>query len=159
MILNLYPKRFRVDVGLQDRLLRAFVTTVIPGADERDPYLVCMFHDTYYPFYPYTGYLVHDLAKRSDALMGNEAFDGLDTDQRTTVVEDALSADDTTARLYRGAMLMAQVSYFAGVYNPDHACALIDFPGRNNGFSREHLTYPDASKYLGDEATADGNPP
>jgi len=132
---------------------------VIPGANEDQSDLVRMYHDTYYPFYPYTGYLVYDLAKRSRALMGTEAFDCLDAGQRTAVVEAALSGDDTTARLYRGAMLMAQVSFFAGVYNPDHGCALIDFPGKNNGFSREVLTYPDAWKYLGREVTTDGNPP
>ncbi len=158
MIANLYPRRFRADLGLRDRILRAFVVTVIPGADEVDPHLVRMYSDTYYPFYPYTGYLVYDLARRSRVLWGTEAFNSLDPERRTAVVENALSGDETTARLYRGAMLMAQVSYFAGVYDPDHGCALIDFPGKNNGFPREAITYPDAWRYLGEETSTDGNP-
>jgi hypothetical protein len=159
MILNLYPRRFRTDSMIQDRMLRAFVSTVIPGADEHHPDLVRMYSDTYYPFYPYTGYLVYDLARRSRALFGIEALYRLDGTQRTAVVEAALSADDTTARLYRGAMLMAQVSFFAGVYDPDHGCSLIDFPGKNEGFSTRSLTYPEACRYLGTEVTNDGNPP
>jgi hypothetical protein len=159
MLLNLYPKLFRTDLELQNRILRAFVVTVIPGADEGEPDLVRMFGDPYYPFYPYTGYIVFDLVRRSRALFGTGAFDTLDAIRKTAVLEDALSADDTTARLYRGAMLMAQVSFFAGVYNPARGCSLIDFPGENNGFRREALTYPEGGKYLGVEVTTDGNPP
>jgi hypothetical protein len=159
MLLDLYPRRFQTDADLRQRLLKAFVLTVIPGADPASPNLIRMYHDTDYPFHPYSGYLVNDLAHRSMRLFGDEAFDLLDLPRRTSVVEDALASDDTTSRLYRGAVLMAQVSYFAGIYDPDRGCPLIDFPGRNRGFGAKELTYPDGAKYLGAELTTDGNPP
>ena len=159
MLLDLYPRRFRADADLRDRLLRAFVLTVIPGADHDSPNLVRMYHDTDYPFYPYAGYLVHDLARRSMHLFGTETFDLLDSGERTIVLEDALASDETTSRLYRGALLIAQVSYFAGVYDPDRGCPMIDFPGRNQGFTPAELSYPDSARFLGVESTKDGNPP
>jgi hypothetical protein len=159
MLLDLYPRQYRADVTLQDRTLRAFVCAVIPGADEHSPDLVRMYHDSDYPFFPYVGFLVHDLTRRSERLFDRAAFDELDGLRRASVIEYALASDGTTTRLYRGAILMAQVSYYAGIYDPEHGCSLIDFPGRNHGFSANELTYPDAAKYLGVELTTDGNPP
>ncbi len=159
MLLDLYPRRYRVDGDLRDRLLKAFVLTVIPGAEADSPDLIRMYFDADYPFYPYTGYLVYDLARRSRSLFGREAFDRADAGRRTSVLLDALASDDTTSRLYKGAILMAQVSYYAGTYDPDRGCPMIDFPGRNPGFTAAELSYPDATRYLGAESVPDGNPP
>ncbi len=158
MLLNLYPQRFRKDATLRERLLKAFVLTVIPGADGSHPDLTRMYYDTDYPFYPYSGYLAKDLTTRSGRLFGAE-FDRLDPARRTSVLVDALAADDTTSRLYKGAILMAQVSYYAGIYDPDRGCPLIEFPGRNRGFSAAEVSYPNATEYLGTESVPDGNPP
>ena len=54
---------------------------------------------------------------------------------------------------------MAQVSYYAGIYDPDKGCSLIDFPGRNAGFSLSELAGKNVEAALGDEMTVDGNPP
>jgi hypothetical protein len=159
MLFDIYPRQFRKDVELQDRVLTGFVLTVIPGADARDPDLVRMYHDTDYPFYPYTGFLVHDLVRRSLQMFGTIAFERLNNEKRTALLQDALSSDDTTSRLYRGAMLMAQVSYYAGIYDPDKGCSLIDFPGRNAGFSVSQITCEHTSTAFGAELTIDGNPP
>ncbi|HTO94826.1 MAG TPA: hypothetical protein VMM80_10620, partial [Bacteroidota bacterium] len=37
MLLSLYPSKYRRDTDFQDRVLRAFVVTVIPGADPAEP--------------------------------------------------------------------------------------------------------------------------
>lgn len=158
MLFNLYPARFRKDPALRERTLRAFVVTIIPGASIDEPNLVRMYSDTDYPFHPYTGYIVFDLNRRSRTLFRNELFDTLARAQREVVIEDALAGDATTARLYRGAMLMAQVSFFAGIYDPDRGCPLINFPGTNNGYPLSATTYPDAERYLGQATTPDGNP-
>jgi len=156
MLLYLYPSQYRRDPDLQDRVLRAFVVTVIPGADPAEPDLVRMYADTHYPFYPYTGYLVYALERRGKRPGG---FAGLTPEERTLAVQGALAADDTTSRLLKGAILMAQVSYFAGIYHPERGCPLIEFPGRNAGFTPEEISLPDAAAYIGDGTTADGNPP
>jgi len=158
MLLDLYPRRFRKDAALRDRLLKAFVLTVIPGADESYPNLTRMYYDADYPFYPYTGYLLYTLTARSARLFGS-AFDRLDPARRTSVLVDALAADDTTSRLYKGAILMAQVSYYAGIYDPDRGCSLIEFPGRNRGYSAAEISYSNPKEFLGTESVTDGNPP
>jgi hypothetical protein len=159
MLLYLYPQKYRIDRALQDSSLRAFVVTVIPGADRDDAHLVRMYHDEHYPFFPYTGYLVFDLARRTARRGLAGSFGEIPADQRTAIVGEAVSSDDTTSRLFKGAMLMAQVSYYAGIYDPEKGCPLIEFPGRNNGFRPEEISYPDAEEYLGDPVSADGNPP
>ncbi len=158
MILGLFPGRYRDDRTLQDRILRAFVVTVIPGADPAEINLVRMYHDADYPFAPFTGFLVFDLARRGERLFGTQFFENLPPGQQTSVIQDALSSDDILSRLYRGAILMAQVSYFAGIYDPEGGCSLIDFPGKNRGFSLEESSYPFAHSCFGSETTTDGNP-
>jgi hypothetical protein len=159
MLLYAYPARYRRDRVLLEKTLRAFVVTVIPGADRNDPDLVRMYFDTDYPFFPYTGYMVYDLARRTAHRHPGGSFGDLVAGERTAILSEALASDDTTSRLFKGAMLMAQVSYFAGIYDPGKGCALIDFPGKNDGFRQEEISLPDAGAYLGEAATAEGNPP
>jgi len=158
MILGLYPRRFKTDARMQDRILRAFVITVIPGAPNGHPHLVRIFHDSFYPFYPYTPYLVYDLQRRTMATFGTSDFDQLDQQQRTTVLEEALADDNTTARLVKGAILMVQVSFFAGIYDPEEGCPLIDFHGRKERWLSPEHSYPSPGLYIPEPATADGNP-
>jgi hypothetical protein len=159
MLLDWYPPRYRRDVMLQDRLLRAFVTAVLPGAAPDDPDLVRMYHDRDYPFHPYAPYLAWDLARRTRRLHGHEEFDRLTLEERTGVIQDALGADETTSRMVRGAILMANVSTFAGIYHPERGSPLIDFPGANRGYALEASSYPGAEWCFGGEITHDGNPP
>jgi hypothetical protein len=118
-----------------------------------------MYLDAYYPFSPYTGFFVYDLTRRSRKLYHQEEFQRLSPAERSAVVRDALKGDETISRLYRGAILMAQVSYYGGIYDPDGRCPLIDLPGRNRGYAPATITHPDAEQYLAPETTDDGNPP
>jgi hypothetical protein len=154
---NIYPARFKDDPELCDGVLRSFVTTVIPGASQDEPDLTRMFYDEYYPFYEYTGFFASDLCQRATDLYGMERFDQLTLVQRTKVIEEGLRADSTVRRLYRGAILMAQVSFFAGIYDAEKGCPLIDFHGANTGFFPEEMYYADCRSMLAPELTADGN--
>ena len=159
MILGLFPSSYRTDHALQDTILRAFVVTIIPGADAGEVNLVRMYHDTDYPFAPFSGFLVYDLACRAEKLHGTHGFQRLNAHQRTAVIEDALSANDIVSRLYKGAMLMAQVSYYAGIYDPAGGCPMIEFPGVNKGYTLAESSYPFAASCFGCETMSDGNPP
>ncbi len=158
MILGWFPSFYRSNRTIQDAVLGAFVLTVIPGADPEEANLVRMYHDGDYPFAPFSGFLVFDIVRRAEKLHGSKAFQLQSLAQRTAVIQDALAANDTVSRLYKGAMLMAQVSYFAGIYDPAKGCAMIDFPGANSGFSLAESSYPFAKQCFDSEMTNDGNP-
>lgn len=157
MILKLFPRKYCRNILLKRKILRTFVLTVIPGANEDDEYLTKMFEDAYYPFHTYCGYFVFDLNIRSKKLY-NKEFTSLSPDERTRVIQIALTGRELTRRLYKGAILMAQVSYFGAIYNEIKGCRLIDFPGKNIGYKREKITYPFAALYFDMEATANGHP-
>src|SRR5438045_9801048 len=71
VLVSAYPQAFDDDDGLVDRVLRAFVTAVIPGAPADDPDLVRAHTDPAYPFAQYAGVSAsHPFApgsRRSDA--------------------------------------------------------------------------------------------
>jgi hypothetical protein len=152
-----YPRRFDDDATLIDNMLRAFVVTVIPGAPIDDEHLVRIYADRYYPFYQHSGFFVSQLAQRSKDLFGSERFDCLTLEQRTRVVQDGLQADVTVGRLFRAAIFMAQISFYAGIYNDEGGCPLIDFEGSNNGFTPDEMCYANNRTYLVRELTSNGN--
>ena len=156
ILLKAYPEEFKNDPRLRERVLRAFVTTVIPGADEDDPHLVRIFEDEYYPFHSYCAFFTSDLCNRSSDLFSEERFDRLTSAQQTKVIADGLEADATASRLYRGAILMAQVSFYAGIYNSEKGCPLIDFHGANTGFTTDEMYYPNSGSMLAPALTTNG---
>lgn len=158
MILKIFPRKYFENDNLRGKILRAFVTTIIPGADEEDGNLVKMYNDKYYPFNIYCGYFVFDLNRRSKKLFNNKDFFELLLWEKTKVVQNALSGKELTKRLYKGAILMAQVSYYGAVYNEERGCPLIYFPGNNEGYSKEEVTYSFAGYYFDKELSIDGQP-
>lgn len=157
ILLKSYPKKFDKENQLVDTMLRAFVVTIIPGAPVDDENLTKIYSDTFYPFHKYCGFFVSDLSDRSKNQFGNEKFDQLSLEQRTAVIEDGLGADGTTARLYRGAILMAQISFYGGIYDDEKGCPLIEFEGSNEGFEKEEMCYSDSSSGLAQEISKNGN--
>ncbi|GEM_PF-1019258 len=157
ILLKCYPDKFKQQSSDMDDMLRAFVVTVIPGAPIDNEHLIRVFHDDYYPFSPYTGFFLSDLAQRSQELFQTEKFCELSLAQRTRVVQAGLKADATVARLYRGAILLAQVSFYAGIYDDEKGCPLVDFHGSNSGFSEDAMYYMNPVKLLACEATTTGN--
>lgn len=158
MVLKLFPHKYCNDPILIKRTLRAFVTAIIPGADRDEKFLIKMYEDSYYPFHTYCGYFIFDLNNRSRNLFNRKDFYSLTMEERTLVIQCALSGRELTARLYKGAILMAQVSYYGAVYNEEDGCELIDFPGRNQGYKTEEITYPFAENIFSEELSTDGQP-
>ena len=158
MILKIFPHKYYKNDNLRDKMLRSFVTTIIPGIDEDDENLIKMYNDKYYPFNMYCGYFVFDLNRRSKKLFNNKDFFKLSLIEKTKVVQNALSGTELARRLYKGAILIAQVSYYGAVYNEERGCPLIYFPGNNEGYSKEEVTYSFAGYYFDRELSIDGQP-
>ena len=158
MVLKLFPHRYCNDKVLKEKILRAFVTTVIPGSDPSDENLVKMYTDEYYAFHDFCGFFVFDLNRRSKRLFVGKEFITLTADERAHVIQDALSGGELTRRLYKGAILMAQVSYFGAIYDEERGCPLIEFPGRNTGYNREQSAYPFSESLFEKEVSLDGHP-
>lgn len=148
-----YPDDFKHAPELVDRVLRAFVSTVIPGAPD-SPNLARAYTDRQYPFASYAAFFAADLCRRSRDRFGKEAFDRLTVKERTAVIQDGLAADGTTHKLYQGAIYLAQVSFYGGIYDDDVGCALIDFPGRYQG---DQVSYDDCHRFLPRALTENGN--
>lgn len=158
VILHMYPEEFDTQPDLVRRVLRAFVETVVPGAPSDDPNLARAYLDPDYPLAKYAGFLASDLCKRSKQMFADPNFDALTIDQRTAVVENALHADGTTARLYNGAIFLGQVAFYAGIYDDDRGCPLIGFEGRYRSKGLEATSYPHPERFLARTITVDGNP-
>jgi len=84
-------------------------------------------------------------------------FADLGAARRTQVIESGLGANDTTARLYRGAILLIQVAIYGGVYDDDRGCPLIDFHGKDGWQSAAAGRAPDLALELATESTTNGN--
>jgi len=155
IVLGAYPKEFKRDTGLDDRVLVAFVTTVIPGITADNPDLVRAFGDRRFAFARYRGYFASDLCRRARKRHGG-SFQDLELDARTDVIRSALAADGTTRRLYTGAIFLAQVSVYGGIYDDDRGVPFIDYDGRFRPGGR--YSYADPQSFLPPAMTADGNP-
>lgn len=153
-----YPREFDLRPDLSETVMKAFVSTIVPGAPIDDPNLARVYFDEDYPFAPYTAFLASDLCDRSAARFGVDHFDRLSEPERTQIVRIALREGGTTGRLYTGAVYLAQISFYAGIYDDEAGCELIDFPGRNHGPSEGRLSYPDPQSYLAPAATDGGSP-
>lgn len=158
IVLHLYPEHFDKDPELVDRVLRAFVTAVIPGAPEDDPDLIRAYHDTRYPLGKYKSFLAADLCRRTWERWGTDEFHRLPLSLRTEIIQIAVRSGGTTARLYHGAIFLAQIAFYAGIYDDAKGCALIGFDGRYRFRGIEATTYPDPGRFLARALTGDGNP-
>lgn len=159
ILLKAYPKKYEVDRKLEDAFLRAFVMAVIPNAAPDEPHLIEMYKDRYYPFYRFSGFFTSDLAERSQKLFGRDRFDELSLAERTRVIQHALKSDAATVRIYQGAILMAQVSYYAGIYDDERGCPQIEFYGSEWAASGGQEPIRDSRLLLAHELTGTGNPP
>ena len=158
ILLNYYPEKFDHDPVLRTRLLSSFVRAVIPGAAKDEPHLTKVFCDDFYPFHKYCGFFLSDLAATTREQFGHEDFSRLDLPGRTAVIERGLNKGGPTGRLYTSAVFMAQFSFFAGIYDDDRGCQLIDFPGANSGCEPNTMAREEIESHLAANLTTDGNP-
>lgn len=152
-----YPQKYKRDEALIEGTLRALVVTIIPGADYFDKDLIKVFYDGYYPLSKYRNFIVYDISNRSKKLYGIDQFDALESDQRNTVVENAQVDSKIIRKLYNGAIILSQVAYYAGIYDDDKGCNLIDFEGKNYGYTHLQKCYEDNMPFLAKEHSSGGN--
>ncbi|HKQ19636.1 MAG TPA: hypothetical protein VJW75_07820, partial [Candidatus Eisenbacteria bacterium] len=152
------PAPFRGQGGAADDVLAAFVRTVAPRATGSTEELARAFGDPAYPFAPYRSFFASDLCRRAEDRFGTNRFDSLTAEARALIVEDGLHGDAVARRLYGGAIYLAQVAVYAGIYDDARGGRAINFDGANSGFSPEALTYPVPEWYLPAGSTLNGNP-
>jgi hypothetical protein len=152
-----YPDRYDEDRRVIDQVLRAFVDVVIPGVPPNDPNLVKAFGDPNFPFHKLRGFFVSDLNARARKRF-RRGFQALTRSDRTAIVERGLRSDAITARIYRGAVFLAQVSFYAGIYDEMRGCPLIGFHGASGVRMNQAAGGPADRGLLALERTADGNP-
>ena len=158
IVLHLYPEDFDKDPERVDQVLRAFVTAVLPGAAEDDAGLIRAYHDATYPLGKYRNFLAADLSRRAWNGFGTDAFQELSLQQRTEIIRCAVASGGTTARLYNGAMFLAQVAFYGGIYDDVKGCPLIGFEGRYRFRGLAATTYPEPERFLARALSRDGNP-
>jgi hypothetical protein len=157
VLVNAYPQSFDDDPELVDRVLRAFVTAVIPGVPADDPDLVRALSDPDYPFAEFAAFFAADLTRRSARCFDEPAFERLTLEHRGAVIRDGLDADSTTRKMYNGAVTLAQVAFYAGIYDTHKGCALIGFEGGDHWHRLSDITYPVPALFLAAALTPDGN--
>jgi hypothetical protein len=148
------PAEFKHNRNRVDAVLRMFVATVIPGADVEDDNLARIYTDDTYPFAPYAATFVADLQTRAQRISNGLGFEQMELAARTQVIQEGLNADFATRKLYTGAVFIAQVSYYAGIYT-DNGCSMIQFDGH---FVPGHeITYRNTQRFATRALTRDGN--
>lgn len=158
IVLHSYPDAYDHDPELRSRLLTAFVRTVVPDATGDEPHLTRVFCDDFYPFHSYCGFFLSDLADTTRYLVGHDDFARLELTDRTAVVERGLQKGGSTGRLYTGAVFMAQLSFYAGIYDDERGCPLIEFGGANGGRRPNTMVRAEIAGHLAPTLTTDGNP-
>jgi len=156
ILLNSHDDKYDKDAYLKKKILEAFVTTVIPGADTNNPNLCTIFYDEYYPFYKYCGFFISDLCNKSKKMFGTECFYDLSLAERTEVIQAGLDDDSTTEKIYTAAIFISQVSVYCSIYDDERGCSLIEFPG-SYAFIDTEMYYSDNYNYLAAELTSTGN--
>src|SRR5216684_3523358 len=110
-----------------------------------------------YPFAQYAGFFTADLSRRAGRAFGGRPFERLELAERTAVIAEGLAADATTRKLYNGAVVLAQIAFYAGIYGDRKGCPSIGFEGGYHWHSLTDITHPDAERFLSHARTADGN--
>ena len=158
LALHADPEPFRGEGGVTDRALAAFVRSVAPRATGSAEELARVFADPAYPFARYRAFFAADLCRRAQDRFGTNRFDSLTEDARARIIEDGLHGDAVARRLYSGAIFLAQVAVYAGIYDDGRGARAINFDGANHGYAPETLTYPVPAWYLPAASSLDGNP-
>ena len=73
------------------------------------------------------------------------------------MIRDGLTADPTTRKLYSSAVVLAEVAFYAGIYDDQKGCELIGFDGCYRWRSLTDITHRNPERFVPEAATADGN--
>ena len=135
-------------------VMQAFCTAVVPVSADEVNDVARAYRDPEFPLARHLPLLVHDLDARSHGA----GFDRLADDERREIVLDGSEARGPVGRLYRGAILLTQVAFYASIYDDERGCPAIDYPGAGELADRALQTYADPESYFGRSHSADGNP-
>ncbi len=137
-----------------DKLIRAFMETVVPGAPVQHPDITTAFRDKMYGFSKYRWLFNFDLRSRACKLFGTLNFHKLEIHERKRVIENALRTDGKMKRLYSGAIQIAQLTVYTGFYCEPERCEMINFDA---GFKGGITSYPNTNQFFGRSMTLNGN--
>jgi hypothetical protein len=138
----------------EDKTIRAFINTIVPGTDVSHPQLTTIFRDPYFGFGKVRWLFNFNLRKRSLSRFGTLAFHKLSEADRIKVIQSGLQAENKISQLYSAAIFASQLTVFTGFYMEKPKCDLIEF---EEGFNYGEVCYPDGQKYFQHSITADGN--
>lgn len=151
-----YPAKFRDD-EIVGHVLEAFADAVVPDGGPDPAELARPLYDERFPLHGYVNYLAADLSRRARSECGDPRFHLLSRADRTRAIDAGLGADDTTRKLYGGAIFLVQLGFYAGIYDDGEGCPAIDFAGRFRPCSPSERTYGRAEEFLADEIGKAGN--
>ncbi len=152
-----YPDVYDTDQDIIRQSLLAFATTVIPAGNLHDPHLIKAFSDPYFPFLKIRGYFIYALDKMTDRHYQKTSFYQLHENERTTVIKRGLESKGKKRQLFNAAVSLVQISHYAGIYNAESGCELIDFHGSRFGYNGPGMFYKNTINYMALEQTSSGN--
>ncbi len=157
LVFNASPAPHKRDPNIVEPILRMFVETVVPGTPVDQPGLARVFFDPFYPLTSHRAWLARDLNDRAMQRF-RQPFDGLPRSARESIIRAGLASPGLTARIYNGAVFLAQVAVYAGLTHPTGACPAIGFQGPAGVLPLSDQTYPEPRRYLGRTRSVNGNP-
>jgi len=157
VLLNDAPAPFHDDDAVAEPVLRAFVATVVPGVTADRPGAARVFFDSYYPLAAHRAWLAADLVTRARRRF-HRSFIQLAEPQRADIIASGLNAGGVTARVYTGAVFLAQIAVYGGLVEADGSCPVIGFAGPAGLVPPAQQSYPDPARFLPDARTRTGHP-
>jgi hypothetical protein len=158
IVLGLYDRPAEDGPAGAERTLAAFADTVVPGLDPALPDRTRVYRDPSYPLARYRDYFVADLNRRAGERTAGRAFAALAAAERAHVVSAGLAAGGVTGDLYAGAVFLTQIALYAGIYDDEAGCALIDYPGGGRPLSAAEQGLPRPERFFAESRSPTGNP-
>lgn len=129
----------------EDKTIRAFIETIMPGTDTTHPNLTVVFQDPGFGF-GQTRWLFNDnLRKRALEKCGTLAFHKLSYDQKAAIIRDGLEDHGRISQLYSAAVFAAQLTVLTGIYKKEPCCPLINF---HDGLDKREAYDPGRQKFF-----------
>lgn len=138
----------------EDKTIRAFIETIIPGTDISHPNLTVVFRDPYFGFGKVRWLFNFSLRKRALLKYRTLSFHELSYDQKAEIIREGLDERGRISQLYSGAVFAAQLTVFTGFYRQEPCCPLINF---TEGLDTNEICYLDGQKFFTNAITTDGN--
>lgn len=161
-LLSRYRSMLGDDPELETSIYRGLVDAVVPGLDAGtldSPNLTRVFFDEDLPFAPYHLDLSAHLCKSARRHFDDWRFDELNPAERRQVVRLGLNGGRLVGRLYAAGVFITQVATYAGIYDDDRGCAMIEYPGRNQLLNWGRMCYQDLRVSYTSDGVAPGGQP